>query len=175
MSRLAIMLRGMKREVKLPHLDSTAEVGQKAQDSTFHFFRLSGVQVTQQSPGTEALLLLHGELMLRHKTIPRMLSKQYRYSTAWAGPLGEGITIQPVGMDDPREQNRFHTEINLISRLLFGIGAAANTVYNAHGPIIFQHPDMNVNRQRAKRVTEEWRRLKREGVDIIAYYRSRKA
>ncbi len=113
--------------------------------------------------------------MLRQKMTPRTLSRQYRYSTAWAGPLGEGITIQPVGMDDPREQNRFHTEINLISRLLFGPGAAANTVYNAHGPIIFQHPDMNVNRQRAKQVTGEWRRLKREGVDIIAYYRSRKA
>jgi len=91
--------------------------------------------------------------MSRQKMTPRTLSRQYRYSTAWAGPLGEGITIQPVGMDDPREQNRFHTEINLISRLLFGPGAAANTVYNAHGPIIFQHPDMNINRQRAKQVT----------------------
>jgi hypothetical protein len=95
---------------------------------------------------------------------PGTLNRQYRYSTAWAGPLGEGITIQPVGMDDPREQNRFHTEINLISRLLFGPGAAANTVYNAHGPVIFQHPEMNINRQRAKQVTQEWRRLKRAGV-----------
>ena len=58
--------------------------------------------------------------MLRQKMTPRTLSRQYPYSTAWAGPLGEGITIQPVGMDDAREQNRFHTEINLISRLLFG-------------------------------------------------------
>ena|SRR2546421_7612568 len=113
--------------------------------------------------------------MSRQKRTSGMLSKQYRYSTAWAGPLGEGITIQPVGMDDPREQNRFHTEINLISRLLFGPGEAANTVYNAHGPVIFQHPDMNINRQRAKQVTGKWRRLKREGVNIIAYCRSGKA
>ena len=104
-----------------------------------------------------------------------MLSRQYRYSTAWSGVLGDGLTIQPVNMDDPQDQNRFHTEINLISRLLFGRGAAANTVYNAHGPIVFQHPDMNVNRQRAKQVRKEWRRLKRSGVNIIAYYRSRKA
>jgi hypothetical protein len=112
--------------------------------------------------------------MSQRKMNTGTLSRKYRYSSVWAGPLGEGITVQPVGMDDPYEQNRFHTEINLISRLLFGPGAAANTVYNAHGPVIFQHPDMNINRQRAKQVTAEWRRLKREGVNIIAYYRTGK-
>src|SRR5947209_16292563 len=112
--------------------------------------------VQEEGISTEAVLLLHGGLILRQRRTSRTLSRQYRYSTAWAGVFGEGITIQPVGIEDPREQNRFHTEINLLSRLLFGLGAAANTVYNAHGPVVFQHPDMNVNRQRAKQVTKEW-------------------
>ncbi len=100
----------------------------------------------------------------------RPLHRAYHYSTKYSGCLCEGLTIQPVGLEDPREQNRFHIEINLISRLLFGLGAAANVVYNAHGPVVFQHPDMAVNKKLARQVTAEWRRFKREGVDISAFY-----
>jgi hypothetical protein len=103
--------------------------------------------------------------------LPTTLSKQYRYSTSWAGVSGNGLSIQPIGMT-PEQQNRFHTEVNLISHRLFGLGAAANTVYNAHGFVIFQHLDMDINRQRARKVMSEWRRSKREGA--LSHNRSEK-
>jgi hypothetical protein len=111
----------------------------------------------------------HINIQSRYQSLP--LHRAYRYSTAYSGCICDGLTIQPIGLDDPREQNRFHIEINLISKLLFGLGAAGNTVYNAHGIVVFQHPDMAVNRKRAKQVTAKWRQLKRQDVDISAFYR----
>lgn len=94
----------------------------------------------------------------------------YRYSTRYSGVIGEALTIQPVGMP-PEKQNRFNAEVQLITISIFGEGYAANTVYTSYPPVVFQHTDMRVNRERAKRVMKKWRELKHANVNILKEYR----
>ena len=98
------------------------------------------------------------------------LSRHYRYSTRFSGVVGEARIIQLVG-GDPVQQNRFNAEIQLITISEFREGYAGNTIYTSHPPVVFQHPDMYVNRQRAQQVTQKWRDLKRRQVNILRQYR----
>lgn len=91
------------------------------------------------------------------------LSRRYRYSTRYSGFIANALAILPVGLTSAEEENRFHIEVNLITRKLYGFGSASNDIYTAHGPVLFQHMDMWVNRRRAQAVMKEWRAIKRSG------------
>lgn len=89
-------------------------------------------------------------------SMKRPLYRQYIYEELRPGV----ILLKPVPSAGP-EAVRFTAETKRIAINLWGPGASLNSVYTGGaGPLIFQHPDADVNRHRARRVTRIWRNKK---------------
>lgn len=77
------------------------------------------------------------------------------------------VVVEPVDKPSRKEAVRVGSELNHLSRFIWGMGAAANSVYNAHGFFVkFQGPPEK-NEKRAKILTKAWRELKKKGYDPL--------
>ncbi len=68
--------------------------------------------------------------------------------------------------DGTKEGFKIGAELNILSRFLWGLGAALNSVYNALGACVKFQVDLKTNRKRARLLTKIWRYCKKNNIEI---------
>ncbi len=91
------------------------------------------------------------------------LYAKYKYDKGYGLP--GHIVVRGVP-DGAREGFNVGAELNTISRFVWGLGAAMNEVYNAHGALVKFQSYEKTNIRRAKLLTKIWRYCKENNIPI---------
>ena len=93
------------------------------------------------------------------------MGRRMKYKYDWGYGLPDHLVVRGVASSN-YEANMIGCEMNIISKFIWGLGAAMNSVYNAHGFSVKFQSSREHNILRARLLTKIWRYCKKNEITI---------